>query len=145
MNEAQLHRSIKIGMVCMGLIPVVQLCHLAYWGRNLAQQGVNLWEIISDPPASPFVASPIFSISVAIGLIVWISILLFRRSTGVVHLSICQIVLLMLAVHLSWVAIQTAELTTMISFIHHPKEQKSQNATPEGIRQSTNGAPDSRR
>lgn len=77
----------------MGLIPVLQLCFLAYYSHLLHENGVRPIEVMSRPPMSILVLHPAIAIVVGICLAVWVLTLAFRKSGGIGHVSICQVVL----------------------------------------------------
>lgn len=101
-------------MVVLALVPILQLFFLACWGHSLTQQGVNLYEIIADPPADILVMMPMVAVGVAALLAGWVGVLALRKSASIVHVTICQVVLLVMAVHLTLVILRTSRLSERV-------------------------------
>ena len=127
MNDEQLRKSWRIGLLAMGLIPVLQLCFLAYYSHFLYENGIRPIEVMSRPPMSVLVLHPAIAIGVGVCLAVWVLALAFRKSGDIGHVAICQVVLALMALHLTRVVLHTSELATSLLMIHLQNEQHSQN------------------
>jgi hypothetical protein len=140
MNEVERKLSWRIGTVAMGLIPVLQLCFLAYYGWFLHQNGFEPIEVMSRPPMSVFVWHPAMAIAGAVCVAGWTTLVAFRKPT-LVHATTYQVIVVLMAFHLTYVVHQTTGFAVRFLKIREQTEQHSQNPTSEGIRQPADGSP----
>lgn len=133
MNDVQMKRSWRIGLGALGLIPIAQLCYIAYFAWSYQRNGIDFVTVLSDPPPSVFVMLPTAAVVVALCLAIWVGVLITRTTIGLVHVSICQLVLVLMALHLTLVVLRTSGLAAKVSVIRAQNEQRTQNQASEAI------------
>ncbi len=127
MNEIELRRSWTAGMMAMGLIPVLQLCYLSYYAHFLNEIGIRPIEVMSRPPMSIFVWHPAIALVGAAFIAAWVLVLILGKPRGIVHVTICQVFSLIMALHLTLVVLRTSSLAATILVIRSQNEQRTQN------------------
>jgi|SRR3989339_1612206 len=136
MNETQLRRCLRVGIVVLGLIPILQTCYMGWCGYILSQRhGTGFLTIHMDPPMLCF-QHPFFAVVYAILLAVWCIVLVSRKSAGMVHVCLYQIAMFFLIIQLYRDISIVSEIVTECTFYTQSQDKtntpnQSSEATPK--------------